>query len=161
MNEDLNPIEVEYAYLTIPARYVCVYHKLVSLIAEAGEQIINDCTYACKDKGKTINNCWSLFQSAIANYNIGEIKKAEFFIDYVNKQLELLYNGKEHYYPSTIPVSITPDGKLKAIISCCSDQRFYVDTETGNLYRKHKGTPECLSVDYTIINNNLAFNKHE
>lgn len=161
MSKDLEEIQVEYVYLTIPSNYVCIYHKLVMMMSELGKDIIDDCTYTCKNKGKNIVNCWNLFQSAVAAYNIGKIKEADFYIKYIDQQLELIYNNKEHIYPTTIPVKITPDGKLLATVSCCSSQRFYVDVETGKLYRNYNADKECNSGDYIINNNNLAFKRNE
>lgn len=157
---ELVPADVEYVYLTIPADYVCVYHKLVTLMSEFGKEIIDDCTYACKNKGKNIVSCWNLFQAAVASYNIGEIKQADFYIKYIEGQLKLIIKNDNISFPTTIPVKITPDGKLKAIVSCCSDQKFYVDVETGKLLKKPSSNCGCDCEDYKILNNDLAFKKH-
>lgn len=161
MTNELEEIDVEYVYLTIPSNYICIYHKLVMMISEMGKDIIDDCSYTCKNKGKNIVNCWNLFQSAVAAYNIGKIKEANFYIKYIDSQLELIYNNKEHIYPNSIPVKITPDGKLQATVSCCSSQKFYVDVENGKLFREFNASKECNSGDYSIENNNLAFKKYE
>lgn len=131
-------ITPEYVYLTIPAEYVCVYHKLLSYIADFGKSIIDDCSFACKGDGRKIYNCWSLFQSACAAYAVDDKEKAKFYLDYVTKQLEQYYKGttKEqytggYYYP------ITPDGHLKALCSCNNTEtNFYVDEKTGHLYQE-------------------------
>lgn len=129
-------ITPEYVYLTIPAEYVCVYHKLLSYIADFGKSIIDDCSFACKGDGRKIYNCWSLFQSACAAYTVDDKEKAKFYLDYVSKQLEQYYKGttKEqytggYYYP------ITPDGVLKAQVSCSTGNvDFLVDEKTFELY---------------------------
>lgn len=159
IDKDLVPIDVEYAYLTIPADYICTYHKLVMLISEFGKDIIDDCTYACKDKGKNISNCWNLFQSAVASFNIGERKQADFYINYIEQQLKLITKNDNRVYPTTIPISITPDGKLKAIVSCCSDQQFLVDVETGKMYHAYQNGETCKG-EYKVLDNNLTFNKY-
>lgn len=144
-------ITPEYVYLTIPTEYVCVYHKLLSYIADFGKSIIDDCSFACKGDGRKIYNCWSLFQSACAAYTMDDKEKAKFYLDYVSKQLEQYYKGttKEqytggYYYP------ITPDGHLKALCSCNNTEtNFYVDEKTGHLYQEWLETKDNEEV-FTI-----------
>ena len=33
----------EYIYTTIPAEYVCVYHKILAMLADYGEEMLKDC----------------------------------------------------------------------------------------------------------------------
>lgn len=155
--KDLEPIEVQYVYLTIPARYICTYHKLIMYMADFGKDIINDCTASCKGDGKNLSNCWNLFQSAVAAYNTEQFKEADFYINYIEEQLNLIYKNKDRNYPTTIPVKITPDGQLKAIVSCCSEQQFLVDIESGKLYREYLDSVECEGREYSIENNDLIF----
>lgn len=151
-----NTISPEYVYMTIPSDYVCVYHKLLVYIADFGKDIINDCSASCKGNGKNIINCWSLFQSAIACYNIGKVEESEFFIDYIEKQLENIYKGSDNkVYQSSTPISITPDGKLKTIVSCDKGVKFYVDENTGKLYQEYLEEAKDNKV-YTIIDNDLT-----
>lgn len=131
-------INPEYVYLTIPAKYICVYHKLLIYLSDFGKVIIDDCTATCKGNGKNIITCWNMFQSAIACHALGKNKEAEFFINYIKTQLDNIYRGSDkEVHNSTIPVSITDDGKLKAIVSCGNDIQFYVDAETGELYKQY------------------------
>lgn len=159
--KDLEAIEVEYAYLTIPAKYICIYHKLLMYMADFGKDIIDDCTASCKGDGKNIANCWNIFQSACAAYSLEEYKKADFYIDYIEKELNNIYKNKKRTFPTTIPIGITPDGRLKAKVSCCSGQRFYVDVETGKLYREYKEKEECTNKVYEIVDNNLIFKDND
>lgn len=161
ITDELEEVKVEYVYLTIPAEYICIYHKLVMAVSEMGKDIIDDCNYTCQNKGKNIVNCWNLFQSAVANYNLGNYKEANFYIKYIDKQIELIYKNDKHVYPTSMPVKITPDGRLHATVSCCSQQRFYVDAETGKLYREFNNKKECAGGKYDINNNNLTFTRYE
>lgn len=136
--DNLQEITVEQVYLTIPADYVCVYHKLLTYMADFGKVIVDDCTASCKGRGKNILNCWNLFQSAIACHAIGRDEESDFFIEYIKGQLKLIYQGTgQDIELSTTPVAITPDGKLKAIIGCDDKVHFYVDPETGKLYQAY------------------------
>lgn len=134
--EHIVEIQPEFLYLTIPADYICTYHKLLVYLADFGKDLLNDCSAACKGNNKTVIDCWNLFQSALACRTIGQDKQASLFIDYINKQLEQIYKGTDkkvfnggNYYP------ITPDGKLKALYSCVGDAKFEVDLETGQMYQ--------------------------
>lgn len=132
---EINP---EYVYLTIPSEYVCVYHKLLTYMADFGKPIIDDCSATCKGNGKNVLTCWNLFQSALACKSLGRVDEANFFVEYVNKQLDLIYNGtNKDVYTTTAVMPISDDGRLKAIVTCGTDIRFFVDAETGRLYQEY------------------------
>lgn len=156
-----NNIEIKpaYVYLTIPAEYVCVYHKLLVYMADYGKTIIDDCNAVCKGNGKQILNCWNLFQSAIASKELGNDKQADLFIDYINKQLDSSYRGTDNkVYDSVFPVTIDDEGNLKAFVTCGNETKFEVDPETGELYQKWLDEKDDGKV-YTIDDNELIVNK--
>lgn len=118
-HNDTVEIHPEYVYLTIPADYVCVYHKLLTYMADFGKTIVDDCNAICQGNSKNIITCWNLFQSAIACRTLGREKEAAFFIDYIKKQLNNIYKGTDNVvHNSSVPLAITEDGKLKAMVSC-------------------------------------------
>ena len=80
-----------------------------------------------------------MFQSACACHTIAKDKQADVFIKYIEAQLEIYYKGSEQTeYNSGMYIPITEDGKIKALCSCKNGkQKFEVDLETGNLYRKY------------------------
>lgn len=149
-------IKPELLYLTIPADYVCTYHKLLVYLSDFGKELLDDCSATCKGTNKKIIDCWNLFQSAIACRTLGQDKQASLFIDYINKQLEQIYKGEDvkvfnggNYY------SITPDGKLKALCSCQGgDAMFHVDVETGEMYQDFLDNKNNSEV-FTIEDNDL------
>lgn len=152
-------IHPEYVYLTIPANWVCVYHKLLTYMADFGKTIIDDCNAICKGNSKNIISCWNLFQSALACRTLGKEKEAEFFIDYIKKQLELIYKGSNNeVYQTSFPVTIDDKGELKAIVTCGNNVKFEVDAETGELYQKWLDNKDNGKV-YTIEDNDLTVNK--
>lgn len=154
---DLSKIEPEFVYLTIPTEYVCTYHKLLVYLTDFGKELIDDCSSSCKNQNKLIVDCWNLFQSAIACRTLGKTKEAEFFINYINKQLEKIYKGTDKkVYDSVAYLPISEDGFLKAIVSCKdTDVEFYVDEITGELYEKYLNNKD----NFHICNNNLILNK--
>lgn len=154
--ESYKEINPEYVYLTIPADYVCVYHKLLTYMADFGKTIVDDCSAICKGNSKNIITCWNLFQSAIACRTLGRDKEAEFFIDYIEKQLELIYKGSNNeVYQTSFPVTIDDKGELKAVVTCGNNVKFEVDVETGELYQKWLDNKDNGKV-YTIEDNNLT-----
>lgn len=158
-HNDYVEIHPEYVYLTIPADWVCVYHKLLTYMADFGKTIVDDCNAICKGHSKNIITCWNLFQSAIACKELGNDKEAEFFINYINKQLEYIYKGSDNKcYGGTFPVSIDNKGELKAIVTCGDNCIFSVDRETGELYQKWIEGQDDGKV-YTIEDDELVVKK--
>lgn len=155
-HNDCVEIHPEHVYLTIPADWVCVYHKLLTYMTDFGKTIVDDCNAICKGNSKNIISCWNLFQSALACRTLGREKEANFFIDYIKKQLELIYKGTgQNVYKNTVPLAVTEDGKLKAIVSCDNGTHFYVDAETGKLYQQYIDDKNNGKV-YTVNDNNLT-----
>lgn len=158
-----NEIEInpEYVYLTIPADWVCLYHKLLGYLADFGETAIKDCQAACKGQALYIIQCWNMFQSAIACRTIGDFEKAELFIKYIDAQLNNIYKSHNtKIYCGEGEFAITPDGKLKARVSCkVNNVKFYVDKETGKLYEKY--IEETDKEVYSIEDDNLIIEDEE
>lgn len=139
-NENEIEIYPEYVYLTIPAEWVCLYHKLLGYLADFGEEVIKDCQAACKGTNLYVIQCWNMFQSAIACRAIGSDDKADLFIKYIEAQLDNIYkNSNKEIYCGDNKVAITPDGQLVARVSCNTgnNSKFFVDPETGVLYQQY------------------------
>lgn len=139
-------ITPEFIYMTIPAEWACVYQKLLVAVADYGEQMLNDCKASCKDPNRSIINCWHMFSAAVAAHNLGKDKLADTLIKYIKGQLKIIYKGQKCAdYDSMVPVSITPDGELKALVKCGDDTEFIVDLATGEQYREYN--PEASEED--------------
>lgn len=108
-------VNVEVVYLTIPTKWIPTYRKLLSLVANGGKAILDDCNYGCKGNGSVVFNCWNIFQSACAAYTEGKEDEAELFINYVSKQINA-YNKSNgiKVNDTDFKYTITPDGKVKA-----------------------------------------------
>lgn len=108
-------IDVEVVYLTIPTKWIPTYRKLLSLVANGGKAILDDCNYGCKGNGSIVFNCWNIFQSACAAYTEGRNNEAELFINYVYKQINAYNKSNGIKVNDTgFKYTITPDGKVKA-----------------------------------------------
>lgn len=128
---EINP---EYIYMTIPAEYVCIYHKILILMAEYGLDMLNDCQAGCTNQNKSIINCFNMFNAAVAARKLGQDKVAETIIKYVNSQLKLIYNN-DIIIPETV-FPVDEHGYLKAIVSCGENPKFEIDINSGELFKK-------------------------
>jgi len=133
-----------FIYLEIPIDYACTYHKLLTYMADYGEDAIKECDSACKGNNKSIIKCWNMFQAALAAYEIGRIKEANLLINYINAQLDTIYK-KTDYIPElngTIE-PIDEKGHVFGTLTCRNYIEFYVhieetneDFKQGHLYAK-------------------------
>lgn len=114
LNTEYN-VDIEVVYLTIPTKWIPTYRKLLSLVANGGKAILDDCNYGCKGNGSVVFNCWNIFQSACAAHAEDKEDEAELFINYVSKQINA-YNKSNgiKVNDTSFKYTITPDGKVKA-----------------------------------------------
>ena len=84
MNER-REVTPEYIYTTIPAEYVCVYHKILAMLADYGEEMLKDCKASCTDRNSGIIECKNMFDAAVAARILGQDKKANLIINYIKQ----------------------------------------------------------------------------
>lgn len=132
--QDSIEINPEYIYMTIPADYICTYHKILILLSEYGVDMLNDCQAGCSNQNKSIINCFNMFNAAVAARKLGQDKTAETIIKYVNGQLNIIHNYNDIDTKIVFPVD--ENGYLKAIVSCGENPTFTIDPETGLLWEK-------------------------
>ena len=127
-------IQPEYVYMTIPAKYICTYHRILIMLADYGLEMLNDCNASCKDGNRQVINCFNMFNAAVAAYKLGQTKVADTIIKYVNAKIKLLYKGEDNSPSIVYPVD--EKGHLKAIVSCGENPHFEIDAETGILWQE-------------------------
>ena len=132
--QDSIEINPEYIYMTIPADYVCTYHKILILLSEYGVDMLNDCQAGCSNQNKSIINCFNMFNAAVAARKLGQTKTAETIMKYINGQLNIIHNNDDINTKIVFPVD--ENGYLKAIVSCGENPTFTIDPETGLLWEK-------------------------
>ena len=144
-----------YTYLDVPSKYNCVYKRLLIKLSDLGVDMIKDCTSTCKGINRQVINCWNMFQSAMAAYQLGQDKLAETLLKYIKGQLNIIYEGSEQVqYSGSITLPVDEEGKIHAIVSCGDAPKFYVDPETGKLWEKkeegkeYNETYSLSDVDY-------------
>ena len=128
--------KINYIQHIIPGDYLPTYKKLLYALSKIGKQIMDDCAYSCKQGGHNIFVCWQLFQSAIAAYNIGETKKADLFIKYINSQLpksirleQVELDVIDHKYPN-VSYYVNANGSTVFTLQAIYEGKVYQRTIT-------------------------------
>ena len=132
---ELIQIEPEYVYVTIPAEYICVYHRILAMLADYGEDMLKDCKASCTDRNSNVIECFNMFNAAVAARKLGKDKLAETLIKYIKAKINQMYRGVDNSTSFVFPVD--ENGQLKAFVSCNERPMFYINPEDGNLY-EHK-----------------------
>ena len=125
----------EYIYTTIPAEYVCVYHRILAMLADYGEEMLKDCKASCSDRNSNVIECKNMFDAAVAARTLGQDKKAALIINYIKAKINQIYKGLDNSTSFVFPID--ENGKLKAFVSCNDRPRFYVDGD--ELYKVDQG----------------------
>ena len=128
-------VQPEYVYVTIPAEYICVYHRILAMLADYGEDLLNDCKASCTEKNSKIIECFNMFNAAVAARKLGKDKLAETLIKYIKTSITQIYKGNDNSTSFVFPIDET--GQLKAFISCGERPRFEINADDGALY-EHK-----------------------
>lgn len=132
---ELKPIEPEYVYVTIPAEYVCVYHRILVMLADYGEEMLKDCKASCTDRNSNVIECFNMFNAAVAARKLGKDKLAEVLIKYIKAKINQIYKGFDNSTSVVFPVD--EDGRIKAFVSCGERPRFEINADDMCLY-EHK-----------------------
>ena len=132
---ELIQVEPEYVYVTIPAEYICVYHRILAMLADYGEDMLNDCKASCTDRNSNVIDCFNMFNAAVAARKLGKDKLAETLIKYIKAKINQMYRGVDNSTSFVFPVD--ENGQLKAFVSCNERPMFYINPEDGELY-EHK-----------------------
>lgn len=133
-------------YLLIKENYIATYQKLINLIINNNKEI--------KDKpnnvvNKHLINCWNLFQSAIVAYNLGFEKDADFFISFINCNIDNIINNigivNNELFNVEYPNIIGFIGELDL-----DNINFYTNIEDGQMYIEYGNTINSKDVDFEV-----------
>lgn len=125
-------VEPEYVYMTIPAEYVCVYHKILAMLADYGEDMLKDCKASCTDRNSGVIECFNMFNAAVAARKIGKTKLAETLIKYIKCKINQIYKGDDNSPSFVFPID--ENGDIKAFVSCDETVQFEISADDGELY---------------------------
>lgn len=132
---NLKKIEPEYVYVTIPAEYICVYHRILAMLADYGEDMLKDCKASCTDRNSGVIECFNMFNAAVACHKLGKKSEATTIIKYIKAKINQIYKGIDNSTSFVFPVDET--GNLKAFVSCGERPKFEINPDDMNLY-EHK-----------------------
>lgn len=129
----LQQIEPEYVYVTIPAEYICVYHRILAMLADYGLDMIKDCKATCTERNSGVIECFNMFNSAVACKKLGKEKEAALIIKYIKAKINQIYKGYDNSTSFVFPVDET--GQLKAFVSCGERPKFEINPNDMSLYK--------------------------
>lgn len=112
----------EVLYVTIPAEWICVYHRILEVLSEYGTDMLKDCKAGCKDRNVGIIECFNMFNAAVAARKLGEDTKANVIIEFVKYKLEKMYNNSTE---DDTFIWHTDDGDI--LVNCCDNSISEVD----------------------------------
>ena len=137
---------LEYVYVTIPAEYICVYHRILVMLSDYGVEMLKDCKASCKDRNSGVIECFNMFNAAVAARKLGQTSRANTLIKFIKAKINQIYNGKDNSTSFVFPVD--ENGELKAFVSCGERPRFAIRPEDGNLYdhKFHNGFDEHFAL---------------
>lgn len=84
-----NSFADEFIYLCVPSIYKNYFEAILEKLSSWGQALLDDCTVSCKGEYKNLMNCWNLFRAAIYAYELGNQKKADYIMDYIDSTLGL------------------------------------------------------------------------
>ena len=142
MNDELTLREVtpKYVYMIIPAPYVCVYHSVLRLLADYGEQMLKDCKATCTQRNSGVIECWNMFNAAVATYNLSNkdeekpdnnLKLSRLLISYVTSKIKQLDKNIDN---GSVIFPVDENGRLEAIVTCGDNPIFRINQEDMELY---------------------------
>ena len=152
---NLVEVQPEYVYVTIPAEYICVYHRILAMLADFGEEMLMDCKASCTDKNSGVIECFNMFNAAVAARKLGKASLANTLITYVKAKINMIYQGKDNSTSFVFPID--ENGRIKAFVSCGELPKFEINPDDGVLYEHKFGKgfdehfmlgPEDESPDY-------------
>lgn len=143
-------VDRTYIYLVVPAKYECVYTKLLVKMSDLGVDLLKDCASTCRGLNRQVLNCWNMFQAACCAYEAGEYKKADLLINYVNASLNFACTNKQSLAISNFKVNVT---NLKG------NQRIEVSQATFSIDNIDSAKPDSLSIYYKNTNTLIQTNR--
>lgn len=143
-------IDGTYIYLVVPAKYECIYTKLLIKMSDLGVDLLKDCSSTCRGINRQVLNCWNMFQAACCAYEVGEYKKADLLINYINASLKFACTDSE--------VPAINDFKVNAA-NLKGDQNIEITQATFTVDKIELAKPNSLSITYkntnTVIESDL------
>lgn len=81
---DSNILNTEFVFTSVPLVWFRTYHKILELLACYGERKVVNPNCKCTCNGNTVLECYDLFKSAVAAYNLGKKEEGNKIIKYID-----------------------------------------------------------------------------
>lgn len=146
-------IDGTYIYLVVPAKYECVYTKLLVKMTDLGIDLLKDCASTCRGVNRQVLNCWNMFQAACTAYELGEVKKADLLINYINASLNFACTSEQAPTISNFKLNVTNVVGNQTII--VTEATFNIDypnkVKANSLKIVHKNTDTVIAENLSVI----------
>ena len=171
MSDTANLVEItndiQFVYVTIPKEYICVYHKILVMLADYGIDMLKDCKASCTERNSGVIECFNMFNAAVAAYKLGNDTLANTLIVYVKAKIEQIYKGT---VDTTFVFPLDENGDIKAFITCEGTAKFFIDSTNNELFAntfkdnggiqqqfiidtKDEEKPFDYDISYNLVNN--------
>lgn len=173
---DLVEIHPEYVYMTIPREYICVYHRILAMLADYGDDMLKDCKASCTDRNSGIIECFNMFNAAVAQRHYEKLnevtdeanryKKSDLIIKYIKAKINQIYKSIDNSTEFVFPID--ENGELKAYVSCNAETHLWINPKDMTLYQHKYGTgieqhfklgPEDIAPATVLSDNITTFDK--
>lgn len=159
--------DVQFVYITIPKEYLCVYNKILVMLADYGIEMLKDCKASCTDRNSNVIECFNMFNAAVAAYKLNNTSLANTLITYVKAKIEQIYKGR---VDTTFVFPLDEDNNIRSFISCEDtiklfinpiDNELFTNTfkENGSIQQqfiidtKDEEKPFSYDISYSLVNN--------
>lgn len=93
-----------YIYITIPKAYKDIYISMLLASIDYGIVVVKDCNHKC-NKFDVLTECFNLFNSVVAAYNLNQHEQAETIAEYIICKLKSIgIKVTEHDIPINPPI---------------------------------------------------------
>ena len=123
--------DVQFVYVTIPAEYLCVYHKILVLLADYGIEMLKDCKASCTDRNSGVIECFNMFNAAVAAYKLNNTSLANTLITYVKAKIEQIYKGR---VDTTFVFPLDEDNNIRSFVSCEETIKLFINPLDNELF---------------------------
>lgn len=135
MSDTANLVEItndiQFVYVTIPKEYICVYHKILVMLADYGIDMLKDCKASCTERNSGVIECFNMFNAAVAAYKLGKDTLANTLITYVKAKIEQIYKGT---VDTTFVFPLDENGDIRSFITCEDTAKFFIDPTNNELF---------------------------
>ena len=107
---DFIQVEPDFISTRIPNKYLAMYYRLIAIVAEKGDNMVEQHTVQCKDKKSDVIDCFNVFDAFLSAKTLNNVKLYETLYKYLEAQIDKKYPDvltPEYVVPTTELVNLT------------------------------------------------------